>query len=208
MSPFNSNILDWEKDRGLLPAVVQDANTGTVLMLGYMNKVALETTLKTKKVTFFSRSRQALWVKGETSGNYLNLISIAADCDNDSLLITANPDGPTCHLNTPSCFKNNDNHSWQILPHLEAVIAQRKNALPHDSYTSALINEGINKVAQKVGEEAVETVIAALKENDKSLCNEMADLLYHALVLLQCRELSIADVLAVLKSRSEKSGSS
>lgn len=202
MNEFNSESLDWKKGNGLLPAIVQDVNTGSVLMLGYMNEESLALTLTTNKVTFFSRSRQSLWMKGgEISGNYLDLISITADCDNDTLLVMANPQGPTCHLGTPSCFENNQDHAWQVLQNLETTIKQRQVTMPSDSYTADLISEGVNKVAQKVGEEAIETVIAALKESDKNLCNETADLLYHLLVLLRCRALSITDVLDVLKAR-------
>jgi len=203
MSDFNCNDLNWEKCDGLIPAIVQDSTSGQVLMLGFMNEEALQLTLSTKKVTFFSRSRQSLWVKGETSGNYLNFIKIASDCDSDALLILANPEGPTCHLGTQSCFGDNDTGDWQILYKLEKIITQRAKDMPSDSYTASLLSSGINKITQKVGEEAVETVIAGLNEGDDELCNELADLFYHTLVLLKFRQLGVADVLKVLKVRLE-----
>jgi len=201
MSNFNYNNLNWEKCDGLIPAIIQDSKSGKILMLGFMNKESLQLTLSTRKVTFFSRSRQSLWLKGETSGNYLNLIKIVSDCDNDALLILANPEGPTCHAGTQSCFNNDDVYDWQVLHKVETIITQRAKDMPSNSYTAFLLNNGINKITQKVGEEAVETVIAGLKENDDKLCNEIADLFYHILVLLKFRNLSIVNVLNKLKCR-------
>lgn len=190
--------LDWNKQNGLLPAIVQDADTGQVLMLGYMNADALEETLRSRKVTFFSRSRNRLWTKGESSGHYLALDSIDADCDNDSLLVQARPQGPTCHLQRSSCFAEAPRH---FLAELEQRIAARRTADPQASYSRRLMDKGVPKVAQKVGEEAVETVIAALAEDKPALLNESADLLYHLLVLLQCKDVALAEVIAVLKQR-------
>ena len=190
--------LDWNKQNGLLPAIVQDADTGQVLMLGYMNADALEETLRSRKVTFFSRSRNRLWTKGESSGHYLALDSIDADCDNDSLLVQARPQGPTCHLQRSSCFAEAPRH---FLAELEQRIAARRTADPQASYSRRLMDKGLPKVAQKVGEEAVETVIAALAEDKLALLNESADLLYHLLVLLQCKDVALAEVIAVLKQR-------
>lgn len=190
--------LDWNKQNGLLPAIVQDADTGQVLMLGYMNADALEETLRSRKVTFFSRSRNRLWTKGESSGHYLALDSIDADCDNDSLLVQARPQGPTCHLQRSSCFAEAPRH---FLAELEQRIAARRTADPQASYSRRLMDKGVPKVAQKVGEEAVETVIAALAEDKPALLNESADLLYHLLVLLQCKDVALSEVIAVLKQR-------
>ena len=190
--------LDWNKQNGLLPAIVQDADTGQVLMLGYMNADALEETLRSRKVTFYSRSRNRLWTKGESSGHYLALDSIDADCDNDSLLVQARPQGPTCHLQRSSCFAEAPRH---FLAELEQRIAARRTADPQASYSRRLMDKGLPKVAQKVGEEAVETVIAALAEDKPALLNESADLLYHLLVLLQCKDVALAEVIAVLKQR-------
>ena len=190
--------LDWNKQNGLLPAIVQDADTGQVLMLGYMNADALEETLRSRKVTFFSRSRNRLWTKGESSGHYLALDNIDADCDNDSLLVQARPQGPTCHLQRSSCFAEAPRH---FLAELEQRIAARRTADPQASYSRRLMDKGLPKVAQKVGEEAVETVIAALAEDKPALLNESADLLYHLLVLLQCKDVALAEVIAVLKQR-------
>lgn len=190
--------LDWTKQNGLLPAIVQDADTGQVLMLGYMNADALAETLRSRQVTFFSRSRNRLWTKGESSGHVLSLESIEADCDNDSLLVQARPQGPTCHLQRDSCFPAAPRY---FLAELERRIAARRTADPQASYSRRLMDKGLPKVAQKVGEEAVETVIAALAEDRTALCNESADLLYHLLVLLQCKDVALAEVIAVLKQR-------
>lgn len=198
MTSLRPDQLDWTKQNGLLPAIVQDADTGQVLMLGYMNTDALAETLRSRKVTFFSRSRNRLWTKGESSGHVLSLESIEADCDNDSLLVQARPQGPTCHLQRDSCFPAAPRY---FLAELERRIAVRRTADPQASYSRRLMDKGLPKVAQKVGEEAVETVIAALAEDKNALCNESADLLYHLLVLLQCRDVALAEVIDVLKQR-------
>lgn len=198
MTSLRPDQLDWTKQNGLLPAIVQDADTGQVLMLGYMNTDALAETLRSRKVTFFSRSRNRLWTKGESSGHVLSLESIEADCDNDSLLVQARSQGPTCHLQRDSCFPAAPRY---FLAELERRIAARRTADPQASYSRRLMDKGLPKVAQKVGEEAVETVIAALAEDKTALCNESADLLYHLLVLLQCRDVALAEVIDVLKQR-------
>ncbi len=183
---------------GLVPAIVQDAKTRTVLMLGYMNREAFEATTRTGNVTFFSRSRQALWVKGETSGNYLKLVSVIEDCDSDAVLVLANPTGPTCHSGATTCFGEME---MDTLAHLESVIADRRTNPTEGSYVSKLFAKGINKIAQKVGEEAVEVVIAA-KDNDiEDFKNEAADLLFHYLILLNVKGVSLGDVVEVLKER-------
>ena len=198
MTSLRPDQLDWSKQNGLLPAIVQDVDTGQVLMLGYMNAEALEESLRSRKVTFFSRSRNRLWTKGESSGHFLALESIEADCDSDSLLVQARPQGPTCHLERDSCFPSAPRY---FLSELERRIAARRTADPQASYSRRLMDKGLPKVAQKVGEEAVETVIAALAEDKTALCNESADLLYHLLVLLQCKDVALAEVIAVLKRR-------
>jgi phosphoribosyl-ATP pyrophosphohydrolase/phosphoribosyl-AMP cyclohydrolase len=198
MTSLRLDQLDWTKQNGLLPAIVQDADTGQVLMLGYMNADALAETLRSRQVTFFSRSRNRLWTKGESSGHVLSLEGIETDCDNDSLLVQARPQGPTCHLQRDSCFPAAPRY---FLAELERRIAARRTADPQASYSRRLMDKGLPKVAQKVGEEAVETVIAALAEDRTALCNESADLLYHLLVLLQCKDVALAEVIAVLKQR-------
>ena len=186
---------------GLLPAIVQDATTKTVLMLGYMNEEALQHTQEKGKVTFFSRSKQRLWTKGEESGHFLNLVSIKADCDQDTLLIQAEPQGPTCHKGTDSCWGEENKASYGFLTALENTIAQRKAADDDDSYVASLFRKGINKIAQKVGEEAVETVIEA-KDNDEALfLNESADLLFHYLILLQAKGYQLSDIVRTLEER-------
>jgi phosphoribosyl-AMP cyclohydrolase / phosphoribosyl-ATP pyrophosphohydrolase len=191
--------LDWDKQGGLLPVIVQDADTRRVLMLGYMDRAALKATLETQLVTFFSRSRQRLWAKGETSGHVLSLVSMEADCDHDTLLVLARPAGPTCHLGTQSCFPA---APADILSELDARIAARVRERPHGSYTTKLLDAGIRRIAQKVGEEGVETALAAVAQDDAALLGEVADLLYHLLVLLRARDLSLRDALAVLESRA------
>lgn len=198
MNPLLSKQLDWQKQNGLIPAIIQDADTLQVLMLGYMNSDALAQTLESGKVTFFSRSKNRLWTKGESSGNYLDLVAIQTDCDNDSLLISATPNGPTCHLNRQSCFEKAPVY---FLNELEQRVVERKSASPETSYSKRLMDSGLDKVAQKVGEEAVETVIAACMQDDKALLNESADLLYHLIVLLQTKQLNLNQVIAVLKAR-------
>lgn len=187
---------------GLVPAVVQDARTGLVLMLGYMNQEALEKTLETGLVTFFSRSKQRLWTKGETSGNTMRLRDIRLDCDQDAILLKAEPAGPVCHTGDDTCWGER-NQAVYFLPVLENIIWERKNAAPENSYTAKLFASGIPKIAQKVGEEAVETVIESLGENRERLLNESADLLYHFLVLLAAKEVKLEEVESVLKARHQ-----
>jgi phosphoribosyl-AMP cyclohydrolase / phosphoribosyl-ATP pyrophosphohydrolase len=194
----------WSKGDGLLPAVVQDARTGKVLMLGYMNREALRTTLGEKRVTFYSRSKQRLWTKGETSGNFLHLVDAAIDCDNDTILVTANPDGPTCHNGTDSCFGEHIGTTaskLSFLSQLESVIEQRVRARPEGSYTARLWAEGPTRMAQKVGEEGVEVALAAVTQTPDKLVGEAADLLFHLTLLLKSRQLSLADVVAELERR-------
>jgi phosphoribosyl-ATP pyrophosphohydrolase/phosphoribosyl-AMP cyclohydrolase len=187
---------------GLIPAIIQDTTTKTVLMLGYMNAEALSKTLETNKVTFFSRSKQRLWTKGEESGHFLTLNSIKNDCDNDSLLIQVTPDGPTCHKGTDSCWGESKVETYGFLSQLESIITDRKeNANSQTSYVSELFEKGINKIAQKVGEEAVEVVIEAKDDNDDLFLNESADLLFHYLILLQAKGFKLESVVEVLKSR-------
>ena len=186
----------------LIPAVIQDAKTQKVLMLGYMNEAAFEATQKSQKVTFYSRSKQRLWTKGEESGNFLNVDSIHLDCDQDSLLIYANPEGPTCHKGTDTCWGEQNVNSLAFIAELEAIIAQRKAADDQNSYVASLFREGINKIAQKVGEEAVETVIEAKDNNDQLFLEESADLLFHYLVLLQAKGFKSNDIARTLSSRN------
>lgn len=196
--------LDWDKGAGLLPAVVQDARTGKVLMLGYMNREALEKTLQSKQVTFYSRSKQRLWTKGETSGNVLQLVDVVQDCDHDSLLVLANPIGPTCHTGTVSCFGNDDfTHAEQLsfLAKLEDVIAQRIADKPDGSYTARIWSQGPTRMAQKVGEEGVEVALAGATQADDRLISESADLLFHLALLLKSRHLSLAGVVKELEQR-------
>ncbi|WP_212006435.1 bifunctional phosphoribosyl-AMP cyclohydrolase/phosphoribosyl-ATP diphosphatase HisIE [Chitinophaga sp. HK235] len=193
--------IDFEKSAdGLVPAIIQDAATGKVLMLGYMNREALDKTLAENKVTFYSRSKQRLWTKGEESGNFLLLQDLKVDCDSDTILIKANPVGPVCHTGADTCW-NEVNASNDFLAKLESIITDRKNNPSDKSYTSQLFARGINKVAQKVGEEAVEVVIEAKDNNDELFLNESADLLYHYLVLLQAKGFTLVDVIKVLKER-------
>ena len=192
--------LDWDKNAGLIPAVIEDAVSGRVLMLAYMNREALQKTLETKRVTFFSRSKGRLWTKGETSGNFLNLVDLAADCDKDTLLVTVNAEGPACHLGTTSCFGDLQSR-WQFLRELEVLLASRKGADPATSYTANLYARGTKRIAQKVGEEGVETALAATVHDREELRNEAADLVYHLLVLLQAENLELADVIDILRER-------
>ncbi len=189
-------------DKGLVPAIIQDITTKNVLMLGYMNEEAYQKTLKTKKVTFFSRSKQRLWTKGEESGNFLNLVDIKNDCDNDTLLVTVNPVGPTCHTGTDTCWKEENTSTYGFFSTLEDVIAERvANKDTAKSYVASLFSKGINKVAQKVGEEAVETVIEAMDNNDELFLYESADLLFHYLMLLQAKGFTLKDIEEELKGR-------
>ena len=197
----NSNKLAWDKMDNLLPAIVQDALSGKVLMQGYMDQDALAKTLETGKVTFFSRSKQRLWTKGETSGNTLDLVSLACDCDQDSLLVLANPNGPTCHTGVESCWFDGNTPAFTFLADFARVLAARKDADPKSSYTASLYNKGIKRIAQKVGEEGVETALAATVHDKEELKNEAADLLYHLTVLLQASDMSLNDALDVLRER-------
>lgn len=192
--------LDWGKNAGLIPAVIEDAVSGRVLMLAYMNRESLQKTLETKRVTFFSRSKGRLWTKGETSGHFLNLVDLAADCDKDTLLVTVNAEGPACHLGTTSCFGDLQSR-WQFLRDLEVLLASRKGADPATSYTASLYARGTKRIAQKVGEEGVETALAATVHDREELRNEAADLVYHLLVLLQAENLELADVIDILRER-------
>ena len=186
---------------GLVPAIVQDANTKNVLMLGFMNQAAVDATIAGSKVTFYSRSKNRLWTKGEESGNFLNYISMTLDCDQDSLLIQANPEGPVCHMGTDTCWGEDNNSSIAFLNKLEQIIAERKNADPSSSYVASLFAKGINKIAQKVGEEAVEMVIEAKDSNEQLFLDESADLLFHYMILLQSKGYVLADVAKVLAQR-------
>ncbi len=193
--------IDWKKTGGLVPAIVQDNVTQQVLMLGYMDAAALKKTLRTKKVTFFSRTKNRLWTKGESSKNYLHLVGLQADCDNDTLLIRARPDGPTCHRGTTSCFGDGGATGAGFLAHLDQVVAARLKSGDKSSYTVRLAKEGLARVAQKVGEEGVETALAAMKKGNKAFAGEAADLLYHLIVLLRVKKLSLSDAIAVLEKR-------
>lgn len=195
--------LDFEKVDGLMPAIVQNAVSGRVLMLGYMNRQALEKTLQTGLVTFWSRSKGRLWTKGETSGNFLNLVDIGTDCDNDSLLILARPQGPTCHLGRESCFGELA-PSLEFIAKLEQILSDRKTASPESSYTASLYAKGTKRIAQKVGEEAVETALAATVHNRQETIDEASDLVYHLLVLLQQENLDLSAIAQNLKRRHEK----
>lgn len=204
-----TDTLDWAKGDGLLPAVVQDADTLRVLMLGYMNAEALQVTRSTGHVTFFSRSKQRLWTKGESSGHFLDLVEVQIDCDADTLLVLAHPHGDTCHLQRPSCFaaapgvQAPASGGIAFLAELDALIAQRHAQQPAGSYTTRLFEGGIRRIAQKVGEEGVETALAAVAQEDADLLGESADLLYHLTVLLRARGLSLADAVAVLQQRHD-----
>lgn len=195
---FQLDTLDWRKGDGLLPAIVQDAENHRVLMLGYMSREALQATLDSGEVTFFSRSKQRLWKKGETSGHVLHLVSVEHDCDNDTLLIQAYPHGPTCHLQRASCFAD---APADFLSELDALVAARERDRPAGSYTTRLFEDGVRRIAQKVGEEGVETALAAVAQDDTALLGESADLLFHLTVLLRARGLSLQDAVSVLKRR-------
>jgi len=193
--------LDWQKANGLVPAIVQHWRSGAVLMLGYMNREALAETRASGKVTFFSRSKQRLWTKGESSGNYLVLKSVHGDCDADALLVCAEPIGPTCHRGTPTCFADAPDLPLAFLGDLDALVEMRHGERPAGSYTTRLFDAGMHKIAQKVGEEGVETALAGVVQGDSELLGESADLLFHLLVLLRARGLGLADVVRVLESR-------
>ncbi len=200
--------LEWDKMNGLVPAIVQDASTGAVLMLGYMNREALAATETTGRVTFWSRSKRRLWTKGETSGHFLEVCSISADCDCDALLILAQPLGPACHLGTATCWgadaPRSLSHRLEFLVRLEQIIAQRIADPPAGSYTAKLVDEGLTRIAQKVGEEGVELALAAVAQADEAVIGEAADLLYHTALLLKAKGLSLSQVVAELESRHTK----
>ena len=198
----NSAVIDFSKLNGIVPCVVQDARTNAVLMVGFMNEEAYQKTIAEKRVTFFSRSKNRLWTKGETSGNYLSLVDILIDCDNDTLLVKATPHGPVCHTGAATCF-GDPSVGWD-LHSLEKIVLDRKSNPQKSSYTNTLFAAGINKVAQKVGEEAVELVIEAKDDNRELFLGEAADLLYHYVVLLAAKDVRLDDVLGVLETRHQK----
>ncbi len=193
--------IDFEKGDGLVPVIIQDSSTAKVLMLGYMNKEALEKTKAEGLVTFFSRTKNRLWTKGETSENYLLVKEIKIDCDNDTILIKAEPKGPTCHTGSDTCFDESNEGNALFLNYLQDIIAKRKNSTADKSYTKSLFDKGINKIAQKVGEEAVELVIEAKDSDDDLFKNEAADLLFHLLVLLEAKDVKLEEVIDVLRER-------
>ena len=193
--------LDFNKMNGLIPAIIQDNSTNKVLMLGFMSEEALKKTQEIGQVTFFSRTKNRLWTKGEESGNFLNVVSIAEDCDNDTLLIKVNPVGPVCHTGAETCFAEKNDEPIMFLKHLQEFIIHRRQEMPENSYTTSLFNKGIGRMAQKVGEEAVETVIEAMAGNDERLLYEGSDLLYHLIVLLTYKGYRIEDLINELKKR-------
>ena len=200
-----TNELDFEKGNGLIPAIVQDSRTNQVLMLGYMNQQAYDQTTKSGRVTFFSRSKQRLWTKGETSDNFLELDSMQPDCDGDTILVKARPLGPTCHLGTDTCFGTpNQENTTIFLQELQQIIKDRKEQAPEESYTASLFSSGINRIAQKVGEEAVEVVIEAKENGTEKLKEETADLLFHLMVLLEEKRVGLSEVVNVLKDRHKQ----
>lgn len=193
--------VSFDENTGLVPAIIQDAQSNKVLMLGYMNEAAIEETLSAKKVTFFSRSKQRLWTKGESSKNYLNLVSMSIDCDQDALLVKVNPEGPTCHKGDDTCWEESNETGASFLDYLGEVIKERKLQSPEESYTARMFQKGINKLAQKVGEEAVELVIEAKDDNDELFKNEAADLIFHYMMLLEAKGFAFKDVVQILKQR-------
>lgn len=196
--------IDFEKQGGLVPAIIQDSITNNVLMLGYMNQEAYEQTIKTGKVTFWSRSRQCLWTKGETSGNFLNLVSIKSDCDNDTLLVRVNPVGPACHLGTDTCWgEKNEANPLLFLTELQEFINKRHEEMPEGSYTTSLFKDGLNRMAQKVGEEALEAVIEATNGTNERLIYEASDMFYHLIVLLTSKGLRIENIAQELQVRHD-----
>jgi phosphoribosyl-ATP pyrophosphohydrolase/phosphoribosyl-AMP cyclohydrolase len=195
---FDAAPIDWDKQQGLVAAVVQDADTLRVLMVGWMDREALASTLATRRATFFSRTRQRLWMKGEGSGNVLDVVDLRLDCDGDTILVLARPRGPTCHLARTSCFPD---APGDFLSSLDALIARRKAERPAGSYTTKLFDAGVRRIAQKVGEEGVESALAAVAQDDVALLGESADLLYHLIVLLRARGLSLRDAVEVLRDR-------
>lgn len=193
--------IDFDKAGGLVPAVVQDATSGVLLMVGFMDRAALDATLASGKVTFFSRSKGRLWTKGETSGHHLEVVSVDADCDDDTIRVLARPHGPTCHRGTPTCFDPAPQPTLAFLATLDELVATRERERPDGSYTTKLFDAGVRRIAQKVGEEGVETALAAVSQDDPALLGEAADLVFHLLVLLRARGLSLADVVAELAKR-------
>jgi phosphoribosyl-ATP pyrophosphohydrolase/phosphoribosyl-AMP cyclohydrolase len=209
VTPDDVGTLDWTKGDGLLPAIVQHARTGRVLMLGYMDETALRDTLTARRVVFYSRSRQSLWTKGETSGHFLDVVDVSTDCDSDAILVLADPLGPTCHKGTESCFAQAAPSGAQrlaFLALLEQIIAQRLADQPEGSYTARLFADGPGRVAQKVGEEGVETALAAISRDDDGLVSECADLVFHLLLLLKTRDLSLERVVEELRARHASKG--
>ena len=203
----NIDALAWAKMDDMIPAIIQHQDTGAVLMQGFMSQASLAATLETGKATFFSRSKQALWTKGETSGNFLNVCQVLTDCDQDSLLVACRPIGPSCHLGTESCFPEQTLTQQNFLSHLEQVIAVKRHEDPTVSYTASLFAKGTTKMAQKVGEEGVEVALAAVAETKEDLLGECADLFYHTLVLLQDKDIALSEVMAVLQKRHASTGS-
>lgn len=193
--------LDFQKSGGLIPAIIQDARTNKVLMLGYMNEESLAKTKETGKVTFFSRSKNRLWTKGEESGNFLNLVSIASDCDNDALLVKVNPAGPVCHTGADTCWGEENKTDIAFLAYLQDFITKRHEEMPEGSYTTSLFKKGVNRMAQKVGEEAVETVIEAVNGTNEDFIYEASDLIYHLIVLLTSKGYSLSDIAGELEKR-------
>ncbi len=196
--------MDFEKMGGLIPAIIQDNSTSKVLMLGFMNSEAYEKTRKEGRVTFYSRTKQRLWTKGEESGNFLDVVELIEDCDNDTVLVKVNPVGPVCHTGSDTCFNEKNSAGINFLGQLQSVIQQRKQDMPEGSYTTQLFSEGINKIAQKVGEEAVELIIEAKDQNDELFLNEAADLTYHLLVLLTAKGQDLESVVKILEKRHGK----
>ena len=201
MPDINLDEIDWDKGEGLVPAIVQNSDNSQILMLAYMDRVALAQTISTKKVTFFSRSKNQLWTKGETSGNWLDFISGEMDCDADTLLIQARPQGPSCHTGSVTCFNDQTPSDISFLDQLGTLIAERHKTMPEGSYTTSLFAEGKARIAQKVGEEGVELALARMKDDSAEMANEAADLLFHMMVLLEDAGLSLADAINVLQDR-------
>jgi len=198
---IDAQKINFEKLNGLVPAIIIDAFNNNVLMLGFMNKEALEQTIEKQKVVFFSRSKNRLWLKGETSKNYLNVVSISTDCDDDTLMIYAKPDGPTCHTGSYSCFAEVNENNILFLNYLFNLVKQRKIELPENSYTTSLYKRGSDRIIQKVGEEAVETVIAAKNKDKKEIINETSDLIFHLLVMLSDQDIELSEIISNLKQR-------
>ena len=205
MIKFDVARIAWEKMGGLVPTIIQDIDTGSVLMLAYMNCDALDKTLASGWVTFYSRSQKALWTKGQSSGNKLKLVNIVSDCDHDTLLVLARPIGPTCHKGTQACFDHQGDGGgdyWNFINYLEKIISEHKSSDPQKSYVAKLFNSGIKRIAQKIGEEGVEVALAAIDNDNQMLCEEIADLLFHLLILLQAKDLNLTDIIQVLQERN------